>query len=102
MERLDIKSGDASSPPQKNTIMDIILPKSVCVNNSAELKFYLSILLLTVVSRNQQRIPARVLLLGPTSSMPITKQAASTPAIENPTIALEGSKLRSHFRHALD
>ncbi len=48
---------------------------------------------LPVVSKNQQRIPARVRLLGPTSSIPITKQAASMPAIEKPVSVRAHTKL---------
>ena len=49
---------------------------------------------LPVVSKNQQRMPASVRLLGPTSSMPITKQDASIPAIEKPVRVRALTKLK--------
>ena len=49
--------------------------------------------LVPVVSKNQQTIPARVRLLGPTISIPMTKQAASIPAIANPANTRVHTKL---------
>ena len=72
------------------------------IHISSYLGYLQSLQALPVVSKNQQTMPASVRLDGPTISIPMTKQAASIPAIANPANTRAQTKLKLDFRFRED